>query len=100
MVNVIIIKTLLNAWQTLGFYIVHDGSTEATMGASYWYGAKNVFFYVDFRFGAPLYRVNFSYWDSKRKAVRGYDYATKDLHRALKKAYVFQNLVKALDAKS
>ena len=97
---IIIIKALLSAWQALGFYVVHAGMSTPAVSASYWYGSKNVFFYADFRFGAPQYNVNFSYWDSEHQTVCQQDYNTKDLHKALKKAYAFQDYVKTLDIKA
>ena len=100
MTNILIIKALLSAWNTLGFYVVHAGMSDATIAASYWYGAKNVFFHVDFRFGAPRYMVNFNYWDSEHNSIYQCDYDTKNLHKALKKAYMFQNHIKALETKN
>ena len=99
MSNIIILKALLSAWETLGFRTVHACMSEDVIAAAYWYGAKCVFFHVDFRFGAPRYFVKFTYWDIEQGTSRGYDYDTRDLHRAFKKAYVFQELIKALDDK-
>jgi len=96
METAIIIKALLSAWEALNLEPFISKLSQPTLSSSLFLGINYIFFYSAFDDPQPYFNVTVRYTDPDSQERVEKNYTTRDIKRALKKAYMYKAFIESL----